>query len=79
MYFVFDVLVLRGNDVSKMPLSERRALLKTVVKRGPHVDLAAWSHDLDRSNGSRERTSSKESSPSEQTVDTKQAGDQAAG
>jgi len=45
MYFAFDVLAQKGQDVLKLPLAERRELLRTVVQRGPHVDLAAWSKD----------------------------------
>jgi bifunctional non-homologous end joining protein LigD len=47
MYFVFDVLVHKGKDVTKLPLSDRRALLMSTVKRGEHVELAAWSDDLE--------------------------------
>jgi ATP-dependent DNA ligase len=47
MYFVFDVLVHKGKDVTKLPLSDRRALLKSTVRRGEHVELAAWSDDPD--------------------------------
>jgi len=46
MYFAFDILVHKGKDVTKLPLSERRELLRSLVTRGPHVDLAAWSSDL---------------------------------
>jgi len=46
IYFAFDVLAHKGQDVSKLPLKERRELLRTIVQRGPHVDLAAWSSDL---------------------------------
>lgn len=47
MYFAFDILVLKGNDVMKLLLSQRRELLRSTVKRGAHVDLAAWSRDLE--------------------------------
>jgi ATP-dependent DNA ligase len=46
MYFAFDVLVHRSKDVTKLSLSERREILQSIVKRGQHVDLAAWSEDL---------------------------------
>jgi bifunctional non-homologous end joining protein LigD len=46
MYFAFDVLAHKGQDVSKLPLAKRRELLRTIVQRGPHVDLAAWSNNL---------------------------------
>lgn len=47
MYFAFDILVNNGKDVTKMPLSNRRELLRFTVKRGNHVDVAAWSDDLE--------------------------------
>ena len=34
MYFAFDILVHKGKDVTKLPLSERRELLRSTVKRG---------------------------------------------
>ena len=46
MYYAFDILLHEGRDVTKLPLSERRNLLRSIVKRGTHVDLAAWSNDL---------------------------------
>jgi ATP-dependent DNA ligase len=46
MYFAFDVLAHKGQDVSKLLLWERRELLCSILQRGPHVDLAAWSNDL---------------------------------
>ena len=48
MYFAFDILVHKGKDVTKLPLSDRRELLRSIVKRGNHVDLAAWSDDMER-------------------------------
>ena len=47
MYFVFDILMHGGEDVTKLPLSERRDLLWSIVKRGTHIDLTAWSDDLE--------------------------------
>lgn len=32
-YFVFDLLVLRGRDLTNMPLTKRRELMKSVLKR----------------------------------------------
>ncbi|WP_109485820.1 non-homologous end-joining DNA ligase [Occallatibacter savannae] len=46
MYFAFDILVHNGGDISKLQLFERRKLLRSLLTRGPHVDLAAWSSDL---------------------------------
>jgi len=40
--------MIEGKDVTKLPLSQRRELLRSNLKRGNHVDLAAWSDDLDR-------------------------------
>ncbi len=48
MYFAFDILMHKGKDVTKLPLSDRRELLRSIVKRGNHIDLAAWSDDLGR-------------------------------
>jgi len=47
MYFAFDILLLKGRDVTKLPLSDRRDLLRSVVKRGKHIDLAEWSDKLE--------------------------------
>jgi bifunctional non-homologous end joining protein LigD len=47
MYFAFDVLAYKGEDVSKLPLAKRRELLRTTVQSGPHVDVAAWSNNLE--------------------------------
>jgi bifunctional non-homologous end joining protein LigD len=48
MYFAFDVLTHKARDVTRLPLSERRELLQSIVKRGNHVDLAAWTEDLEK-------------------------------
>jgi bifunctional non-homologous end joining protein LigD len=47
MYFVFDILIHKGTDVTKLPLSERRALLTSAVKGSEHVQVAAWTGDLE--------------------------------
>jgi ATP-dependent DNA ligase len=47
MFFAFDILSHRGRDLTKQPLSERRDLLRSIVKRSKHVEVAAWSSDLD--------------------------------
>jgi bifunctional non-homologous end joining protein LigD len=39
-YYVFDILVLKGRDVSKLPLSERREILDKAVKRNDHVSTS---------------------------------------
>ena len=40
MYFAFDILVHKGKDVTKLPLSERGTLLRSTVKRSSHVQVA---------------------------------------
>ena len=47
MFFAFDILSHRGRDLTKQPLSERRELLRSVANRSKHVEVAAWSTDLD--------------------------------
>ena len=47
MHLVFDVLADKGRDVTKLPLSERRSLLKSMVKRSEHVQVAAWTAELE--------------------------------
>lgn len=47
MYFVFDILMEQGRDVTKLPLTERRSLIQSTVKRGDHVQVAAWSPELE--------------------------------
>jgi ATP-dependent DNA ligase len=37
MYFVFDLLVHKGKHVSKVPLSDRRVLLRSTVTRSDHI------------------------------------------
>src|SRR5580704_16128346 len=46
LYYAFDILIHKGHDLTKLPLSERRAVLETVIKPGEHVAL---SQDSDRS------------------------------
>jgi bifunctional non-homologous end joining protein LigD len=47
MYFVFDILSHKSKDVTRLPLSERRNLLSSTVQQSKHIDLAAWSYDLE--------------------------------
>jgi len=42
-YYVFDVLMHKGRDLTQRPLSERRDLLRSIVKPTEHVDLSAVS------------------------------------
>ncbi len=39
-YIVFDILCHRGKDMTPLPLSERRRVLKEVVREGPHVVIS---------------------------------------
>jgi bifunctional non-homologous end joining protein LigD len=39
-YFIFDVLVLNGRDLTTLPLTERRKLLKSVKLRSPRIRVS---------------------------------------
>src|SRR5258706_5972049 len=39
-YFVFDLLIWNGRDLTEMPLSERRKLLKSVKLRSPRIRVS---------------------------------------
>ena len=39
-YFVFDLLVLNGRDLTNLPLAERRKLLKSVKLRSPRIRVS---------------------------------------
>lgn len=40
-YFIFDLLVCKGRDLTKVPLSERRAFVKSLLKfRSPRIRIA---------------------------------------
>ena len=39
-YYAFDILVHKNRDLTQLPLSERRALLRSVLKPNDHVDLS---------------------------------------
>jgi DNA ligase D-like protein (predicted ligase) len=43
-YYVFDLLVFKGKDVSQRPLSERRALLDKILPRNDHISASAVEH-----------------------------------
>jgi DNA ligase D-like protein (predicted ligase) len=40
-YYVFDILVLRGKDVSGLPLDERRALFGKIIPHNEHISESA--------------------------------------
>lgn len=40
-YYVFDLLVLKGKDVSQLPLNERRALFAKIKPRNDHISESA--------------------------------------
>jgi DNA ligase D-like protein (predicted ligase) len=40
-YYVFDILILKGKDVSHLPLDERRALFAKVIPRNEHISESA--------------------------------------
>jgi DNA ligase D-like protein (predicted ligase) len=43
-YFIFDLLVCNGRDLTKLPLSDRRALVKSLLKfRSPRIRIAEQS------------------------------------
>jgi bifunctional non-homologous end joining protein LigD len=43
-YYVFDLLILKGKDVSQRPLDERRALFDKVLPRNEHISASAVEH-----------------------------------
>jgi len=43
IYYVFDILVHESNDLTRLPLSERRRILTAVVKPNKHVALSVVS------------------------------------
>ena len=43
VYYAFDVLVHKNRDLTQLPLSERRKILQSLVKKSDHVELSAVS------------------------------------
>jgi DNA ligase D-like protein (predicted ligase) len=43
-YFVFDLVILRGRDLTGLPLSERRELMKTFKLHSPRIRLSEQFH-----------------------------------
>jgi ATP-dependent DNA ligase len=44
VYYVFDILVHEHRDLTRLPLSERRQILSTVIKQNKHVALSVVSN-----------------------------------
>jgi ATP-dependent DNA ligase len=45
MYYVFDVLVHKGHDLTHIPLAERREILRSIIQPNEHLDLSAVAAD----------------------------------
>jgi DNA ligase D-like protein (predicted ligase) len=43
VYYAFDVLVHKNRDLTQLPLSERREILQSLLKKSDHVELSAVS------------------------------------
>lgn len=43
-FYVFDILVLKGKDVSQLPLLKRRALFTKIIPRNEHISESAVEH-----------------------------------
>ena len=43
-FYVFDILVLEGKDVSQLPLDERRALFAKAIPRNDHISSSVVEH-----------------------------------
>jgi DNA ligase D-like protein (predicted ligase) len=39
-YFVFDILVFKSRDLTRMPLSERRKILRSVIRPSEHIGIS---------------------------------------
>jgi ATP-dependent DNA ligase len=39
-YFAFDILIHKNRDLTRLPLSERRKILRSVVEPSDHIDLS---------------------------------------
>ena len=39
-YFVFDILVYKSRDLTRMPLSERRKILRSVIRPSEHIGIS---------------------------------------
>jgi ATP-dependent DNA ligase len=42
-YYAFDILVHKNKDLTQLPLSKRREILHSVIKKSDHIDLSAVS------------------------------------
>ena len=45
MYYVFDVLVHKGHDLTHIPLADRRDILRSIIEPKEHLDLSAVAAD----------------------------------
>jgi len=45
MYYVFDVLVHKGHDLTHIPLAERRDILRSIIEPKEHLDISAVAAD----------------------------------
>jgi DNA ligase D-like protein (predicted ligase) len=43
-YFAFDILIHKNRDLTRLPLSERRKILRSVVEPSDHIGLSEVSH-----------------------------------
>jgi ATP-dependent DNA ligase len=41
--YAFDILVHKSKDLTQLPLSKRREILHSVIKKSDHIDLSAVS------------------------------------
>jgi DNA ligase D-like protein (predicted ligase) len=46
-YFAFDILSHEGRDLTRLPLSERHSLLRTVIQRRECIDIAESTSDME--------------------------------
>jgi hypothetical protein len=47
MYFGFDVPFHKGRDQTRLPLSQRRTLLREVIRPRDSIEIAEWTAELE--------------------------------
>jgi DNA ligase D-like protein (predicted ligase) len=47
VYFVFNILMHKGKDLTKLPLSERRKLIRSVIEPSEYVSISEWTGSAD--------------------------------